>query len=82
MVMSKTKEGLIAKAFFNDYILSFKYENTQKVISSVVQLEYNEDDEILISGCEHGSHDCKEFKLYKMSMIGLLKRVEWNEGEI
>ena len=50
-------EKAISKAFFNGYGLMFKYhkvetgEHEQRMLLTVSDIKYNDDDEILVGGC-------------------------------
>jgi len=60
-------EKAISKAFFNGYGLMFKYhkietgEYEQRILLTVSDIKYNDDDEILVGGCINNDGDYRQF---------------------
>ena len=74
-------EKAISKAFFNGYGLMFKYhkietgEYEQRILLSVSDIKYNDDDEILVGGCINTDGDYRQFFLENMESVKPFKYV-------
>jgi agmatine/peptidylarginine deiminase len=74
-------EKAISKAFFNGYGLMFKYhkietgEHEQRMLLTVSDIKYNDDDEILVGGCINNDGDYRQFFLENMMSIKPFKYV-------
>ena len=68
-------EKAISKAFFNGYGLMFKYhkietgEYEQRILLTVSDIKYNDDDEILVGGCINTDGDYRQFFLENMESV-------------
>ena len=68
-------EKAISKAFFNGYGLMFKYhkietgEYEQRMLLTVSDIKYNDDDEILVGGCINTDGDYRQFFLENMESV-------------
>ena len=74
-------EKAISKAFFNGYGLMFKYhkietgEYEQRILLTVSDIKYNNDDEILVGGCINTDGDYRQFFLENMESVKPFKYV-------
>ena len=74
-------EKAISKAFFNGYGLMFKYhkietgEYEQRILLTVSDIKYNDDDEILVGGCINTDGDYRQFFLENMESVRPFKYV-------
>jgi len=74
-------EKAISKAFFNGYGLMFKYhkietgEYEQRMLLTVSDIKYNNDDEILVGGCINTEGDYRQFFLENMESVRPFKYV-------
>ena len=74
-------EKAISKAFFNGYGLMFKYhkietgEYEQRMLLTVSDIKYNDDDEILVGGCINTDGDYRQFFLENMESVRPFKYV-------
>jgi len=74
-------EKAISKAFFNGYGLMFKYhkietgEYEQRILLTVSDIKYNDDDEILVGGCINNDGDYRQFFLENMESVRPFKYV-------
>jgi hypothetical protein len=74
-------EKAISKAFFNGYGLMFKYhkietgEYEQRMLLTVSDIKYNNDDEILVGGCINTDGDYRQFFLENMESVRPFKYV-------
>jgi len=74
-------EKAISKAFFNGYGLMFKYhkietgEYEQRILLTVSDIKYNDDDEILVGGCINTEGDYRQFFLENMESVRPFKYV-------
>ena len=74
-------EKAISKAFFNGYGLMFKYhkietgEYEQRILLTVSDIKYNDDDEILVGGCINTEGDYRQFFLENMESVKPFKYV-------
>jgi agmatine/peptidylarginine deiminase len=74
-------EKAISKAFFNGYGLMFKYhkietgEYEQRILLTVSDIKYNDDDEILVGGCINNDGDYRQFFLENMESVKPFKYV-------
>jgi len=74
-------EKAISKAFFNGYGLMFKYhkietgEYEQRILLTVSNIKYNDDDEILVGGCINTDGDYRQFFLENMESVRPFKYV-------
>lgn len=74
-------EKAVAKAFFNGYGLMFKYhsiqtgEHQQRMLLTVSDIKYNDDDEILVGGCINNDGDYRQFFLEQMMSVKPFKYV-------
>ena len=74
-------EKAISKAFFNGYGLMFKYhkietgEYEQRILLTVSDIKYNDDDEILVVGCINNDGDYRQFFLENMESVKPFKYV-------
>ena len=68
-------EKAISKAFFNGYGLMFKYhkvetgEHEQRMLLTVSDIKYNDDDEILVGGCINNDGDYRQFFMENMMSV-------------
>ena len=71
----------VGKAFFQGYGLMFKYhkvetgEHEQRMLLTVSDIKYNDDDEILVGGCINNDGDYRQFFLENMMSIKPFKYV-------
>jgi agmatine/peptidylarginine deiminase len=74
-------EKAISKAFFNGYGLMFKYhkietgEYEQRILLTLSDIKYNDDDEILVGGCINTDGDYRQFFLENMESVRPFKYV-------
>jgi hypothetical protein len=74
-------EKAVAKAFFNNYGLMFRYhkietsEYEQRMLLTVSDIKYNSDDEILVGGCINNDGDYRQFFLENMESVKPFKYV-------
>ena len=74
-------EKAISKAFFNGYGLMFKYhkietgEYEQRILLTVSDIKYNDDDEILVGGFINTEGDYRQFFLENMESVKPFKYV-------
>ena len=74
-------EKAVGKAFFNGYGLMFKYhkietgEYEQRILLTVSDIKYNNDDEILVGGCINTDGDYRQFFLENMESVKPFKYV-------
>ena len=74
-------EKAVGKAFFNGYGLMFKYhkietgEYEQRILLTVSDIKYNNDDEILVGGCINTDGDYRQFFLENMESVRPFKYV-------
>jgi len=74
-------EKAVGKAFFNGYGLMFKYhkietgEYEQRILLTVSDIKYNNDDEILVGGCINNDGDYRQFFLENMESVKPFKYV-------
>jgi agmatine/peptidylarginine deiminase len=74
-------EKAISKAFFNGYGLMFKYhkvetgEHEQRMLLTVSDIKYNDDDEILVGGCINNDGDYRQFFMENMMSVKPFKYV-------
>ena len=74
-------EKAISKSFFNGYGLMFKYhkietgEYEQRILLTVSDIKYNDDDEILVGGCINTDGDYRQFFLENMESVRPFKYV-------
>lgn len=77
-------ERLIAHAFFNNYGLFFNYyksneEPGEKIkirrLENIVELKYNNDEEILVCGYIDRENNFRKFFLTNMSDVSLYKKI-------
>ena len=74
-------EKAISKAFFNGYGLMFKYhkvetgEHEQRMLLTVSDIKYNDDDEILVGGCINNDGDYRQFFMENMMSVRPFKYV-------
>ena len=74
-------EKAISKAFFNGYGLMFKYhkvetgEHEQRMLLTVSDIKYNDDDEILVGGCINTDGDYRQFFMENMMSVKPFKYV-------
>lgn len=77
----KMMEKAISKAFFNGYGLMFKYhkvetgEHEQRMLLTVSDIKYNDDDEILVGGCINNDGDYRQFFMENMMSVKPFKYV-------
>tara|TARA_B100001059_G_scaffold222673_1_gene246860 strand:- start:1047 stop:1352 length:306 start_codon:yes stop_codon:yes gene_type:complete len=77
----KNIEKAISKAFFNGYGLMFKYhkvetgEHEQRMLLTVSDIKYNDDDEILVGGCINNDGDYRQFFMENMMSVKPFKYV-------
>ena len=80
-------EKMIATAFFKGYIVSFDYtkydpdgnetSHESRVLTSISDIKYNDNDEVLVCGCVDGSSfDYRKFFLNNMSNIQVFKKID------
>ena len=80
-------EKMIATAFFKGYSLSFEYtkydpdgnetSHESRVLTSISDIKYNDNDEVLVCGCVDGSSfDYRKFFLNNMSNIQVFKKID------
>ena len=71
----------VGKAFFQGYGLMFKYhkietgEYEQRMLLTVSDIKYNNDDEILVGGCINTDGDYRQFFLENMESVRPFKYV-------
>ena len=71
----------VGKAFFQGYGLMFKYhkietgEYEQRILLTVSDIKYNDDDEILVGGCINTDGDYRQFFLENMESVRPFKYV-------
>ena len=74
-------EKAISKAFFQGYGLMFKYhkietgEHEQRMLLTVSDIKYNDDDEILVGGCINNDGDYRQFFMENMMSVKPFKYV-------
>ena len=80
-------EKMIATAFFKGYSLSFEYtkydpdgnetSHESRVLTSISDIKYNDNDEVLVCGCVDGSSfDYRKFFLNNMSSVEVYKKID------
>jgi len=76
-------EKMIATAFYKGYSLSFDYVKDgedsveRRRLSTISDIKYNSNDEILVGGCiDNDSYDYRQFFLDNMSDIQVFKKID------
>lgn len=79
-------EKAVATAFFKGYGLFFTYykvkeepgdlgNHEERVLQTISDLKYNDDDEILVCGCIDDMGNYRKFFLSNMSSVSVFKKV-------
>ena len=77
-----TNEEIISKAFFKGYGIKFNYIKKgggsweQREMTTISDLKYNSDSDVLVGGCINMDGDYRQFFITAMSHISVFKYVD------
>jgi len=76
-----TNEEIISKAFFKGYGITFQYFKNDagvyesRVLTTISDLKYNSNDEVLVGGCINMDGDYRQFFIELMSKVRAYKYI-------
>mgnify|MGYP001025442452 FL=1 len=77
-----TNEEIISKAFFKGYGITFQYFKNDadvyesRVLTTISDLKYNSNDEVLVGGCINMDGDYRQFFIELMSKVRVYKYID------